>query len=87
MVKSDSRTSKSIKKQFDSVGVLFHQPDSPILFKEDFLGLFGSRGTGGLNTTAQNLLGFLNLAELGIGTAVAYSLYKAFVRERSSGDQ
>ena len=30
----------------------------------------------GLNTTAQNLLGFLNLAELGIGTAVSYNLYK-----------
>ena len=30
----------------------------------------------GLNTTAQNLLGFLNLAELGIGSAISYSLYK-----------
>ena len=30
----------------------------------------------GLNTTAQNLLSFLNLAELGIGTAVSYNLYK-----------
>lgn len=30
----------------------------------------------GLNTTAQNLLGFLNLAELGIGAAVSYNLYK-----------
>lgn len=29
----------------------------------------------GLNTTAQNLLGILNLSELGIGTAVAYLLY------------
>lgn len=30
----------------------------------------------GLNTTAQNLLGFLNLAELGISSSVAYFLYK-----------
>lgn len=30
----------------------------------------------GLNTTAQNLIEFLNLAELGIGSAVGYSLYK-----------
>lgn len=29
----------------------------------------------GLNTTAQNLLGFLNIAELGIGAAVSYTLY------------
>jgi O-antigen/teichoic acid export membrane protein len=29
----------------------------------------------GLNTTATNLLGFLNIAELGIGAAISYSLY------------
>ena len=33
----------------------------------DFIGLTG---------TLQNLLGFLNLAELGIGTAIGYVLYK-----------
>ncbi|MFR5766722.1 MAG: hypothetical protein ACLUFW_01770 [Alistipes sp.] len=30
----------------------------------------------GLNTTATNLLQFLNLAELGVGAAIGYSLYK-----------
>ena len=29
----------------------------------------------GLNTTATNLLGLLNLAELGISTAISYTLY------------
>ena len=30
----------------------------------------------GLTTTANSLLGFLNLAELGVGTSIAYFLYK-----------
>lgn len=40
-----------------------------------FIECLGTELTG-LNTTATNLLGFINLAELGIGTAVSFCLYK-----------
>ena len=35
----------------------------------------------GLSGTLQSLLGFLNIAELGIGTAVSYSLYKPLAED------
>lgn len=35
----------------------------------------------GLNTTAQSLLGFLNIAELGIGGAIAVTLYRPIFEE------
>ena len=72
MAKTDSRTSKSIKKQFGGVGVLFHQPDPPILFKEDFLGLFGGGGAG------VEYYGYQFAAVLepcGIGGGSCYCLY------------
>ena len=40
-----------------------------------FLDLLGADFVG-LTTTLQNLLSFLNIAELGIGGAIAYVLYK-----------
>lgn len=40
-----------------------------------FLNCFGANFVG-LTGTLQNLLGFLNLAELGIGSAIGYVLYK-----------
>ena len=75
MVKSDSRTSKSIKNS--SVALVFYFINLILQFfsRKIFLDYLGAEVLG-LNTTAQNLQGFLNLAELGIGTAVAYSLYK-----------
>ena len=35
----------------------------------------------GLSGTLQNLLGFLNLAELGVGTAIGYVLYKPLFQQ------
>ena len=45
----------------------------------DFIGLTG---------TLQNILGFLNLAELGVGASVSYALYQPIAkcnREESAG--
>ena len=44
-------------------------------FRKIFINTLGADLLG-LNTTAYNLLEFINLAELGIGTAIAFSLYK-----------
>lgn len=71
----ESRTIKSYKNA--QIALLFYVINLTLQFfsRKIFLDYLGSELLG-LNTTAQNLLGFLNLAELGIGTAVAYSLYK-----------
>lgn len=72
---SESRTAKSIRNV--KVALLFYILNLLLQFfsRKIFLDYLGSEVLG-LNTTAQNLLGFLNLAELGIGNAVAYNLYK-----------
>ena len=70
-----SRTAKSL--QNIKVAFAFYLINLILQFfsRKIFLDYLGSEVLG-LNTTTQNLLGFLNLAELGIGSAVAYNLYK-----------
>lgn len=70
-----SRTAKSLQNV--KVAFAFYLINLILQFfsRKIFLDYLGSEVLG-LNTTAQNLLGFLNLAELGIGGAVAYNLYK-----------
>lgn len=70
-----SRTAKSIKNA--QVALVFYFINLVLQFfsRKIFLDYLGAEVLG-LNTTAQNLLGFLNLAELGIGSAVSYALYK-----------
>lgn len=72
---TESRTTKSIKNSY--VALIFYFINLILQFfsRKIFLDYLGSEVLG-LNTTAQNLLGFLNIAELGIGTAVSYNLYK-----------
>lgn len=74
-VKIKSRTAKSIKNS--SVALFFYAVNLILQFfsRKIFLDYLGTEVLG-LNTTATNLLQFLNLAELGIGQAIACTLYK-----------
>lgn len=75
MAKTDSRTSKSIKNS--SVALVFYFINLILQFfsRKLFLDYLGAEVLG-LNTTATNLLQFLNLAELGVGSAISCTLYK-----------
>lgn len=70
-----SRTAKSLRNAWAALLFYFLNLLLQFFSRKIFLDYLGSEVLG-LNTTAQNLLGFLNLAELGIGSAVAYNLYK-----------
>lgn len=72
---SNSRTAKSLKNSI--VATAFYVVNLVLQFfsRKIFLDYLGTEILG-LNTTAMNLLQFLNLAELGISTAVGFTLYK-----------
>lgn len=72
---SSSRTSKSIKNSIISLTFYFVNLIVQFFSRKIFLEYLGTEILG-LNSTATNLLQFLNLAELGISTAVGFCLYK-----------
>lgn len=71
----ESRTKKSVKNI--RIALLFYFVNLVFNFisRKVFIDHLGSEILG-LNSTILNLLSFLNLAELGIGNAIAYTLYK-----------
>lgn len=73
-MKSPTRTTQSINNVrvslFFSVGVLI----LGFFSRKILIECLGAEVLG-INTTAANLLGFLNLAELGISAAISYTLY------------
>lgn len=73
----ESRTAKSIKNSSVALAMYFVNFILQFFSRKIFLDYLGTEVLG-LNTTATNLLQFLNLAELGIGVAVGFSLYKPF---------
>lgn len=79
-MQSESRTTKAIKNA--KVELFFCLLTFLIAFfsRKIFLDRLGAEFIG-LTTTLQGLLGFLNLAELGIGTAISYVLYKPLAED------
>lgn len=70
-----SRTAKSIKNSVVSMIFYFINLILQFYSRKIFLDYLGTEILG-LNTTLTNILQFLNLAELGIGSAVGFFLYK-----------
>ena len=71
----ESRTQKSLKNAQVTLIFYFIQLVLGFFSRKAFFDYLGSEVLG-LNTTASNLLGFLNLAELGVSAAVGYFLYQ-----------
>lgn len=71
----ENRTSKSLKNAQVALIFYFLQLILGFFSRKAFFDHLGSEILG-LNTTASNLLGFINLAELGVSAAVGYFLYQ-----------
>lgn len=71
----ESRTTKSVKNSKFAFIYYFVSLLLGFFSRKVFLDYVGIEVLG-LNQTAQNLLGFLSLAELGIGSAIAFTLYQ-----------
>lgn len=78
-----SRVSKSLKNA--KVGAFFFLISifAQFLSRKIFLDFLGDEFIG-LTSTLRSILGFLNLAELGIGTAIGYALYKPIFEKNQS---
>lgn len=74
---SNSRTSYSLKNAGTSMLFYFLYLILGFVSRKAFLDYLGAEILG-LNTTATNILGILNLTELGIANAVGFFLYKPF---------
>ena len=75
MSKTASRTKRTIQNSTTSLVLFLIQIFVGFYSRKIFLDKLGDEVLG-LNTTLGNILSFLNLAELGIGIAMATSLYK-----------
>lgn len=79
-----SRTNKGIVNSSISLFFVALQFILGFYSRKIFLEYLGTEILG-LNTTAVNILQFLNLAELGVGAAVAFSLYKPLHHKDKDG--
>lgn len=75
MNKAASRTKRTLQNSTTSIVLFLIQIFVGFYSRKIFLDALGDELLG-LNTTLGNILSFLNLAELGIGIAMATSLYK-----------
>ncbi len=75
MTRGESRTAKSVRNVKTAMGYYVVNLVLTFFSRKVFIDHLGAEVLG-LNTAATNLLGFLSLAELGIGGAVAFSLYR-----------